>query len=408
MANSIFSSERAAVRRGVLGAAGLWTAVVAAYALPPGPVRAQDVTVRATASERVLVDDNIRLEPDSDGWVFGSTTSLGLDVDSKGPLVGVSLDLGADYNHFAGPGASSDLNSLDWFAGLGLERRFIQTEVGARAEYRKQAVRESELEDTGATEGEADRESILGSLRAAHDVTSVDQIEGIVEVRDVSFDEEQPSPLRNPFVATTATMRWAHDFSSRETGTAIVRAIYYDADDQFNTTSQSYSVGALYEQRATPRLTWFGGAAVGFVEEERDTASGRDSSVDPALNLDVGGTYTLERTVIEVSLSQGMQPSATGRLRQQRELRANVDYEVTSDTTVSFLASHISQRAETEFTLFEEYDREFTILEGRIGWRLLPDLRFSTGYRFRHDDTGEGAMSHAVFATLSYGFSLLP
>ena len=409
MADCILPLERVAARRSVLRVAGLWTVVAAAWILLPEPVHAQDLSVRATAAERVMLDDNIRLEQDSDGWVFGSTTSLGLDVDSRGPLVGINLDLGADYNHFTGPGASSDLNSLDWHAGLGVDRRFLRGEVGARAEYRRQAVRESELEDTGATEGDAERESILGRVTAAYDVSSVDRVDGTVEVRDVSFDEDQPSDLRNPFLSASATMRWARELTPRETGTAILRSIYFDADDRFQTTSQSYSIGGLYEQRATPRLTWFAGVGVGVVDEERDTAGGgRDSSLSPALNLDVGGSYTLERILIELALSQGMEPSATGRLRQQRLLRANLEYEAATDTVVAVTAFNVSQRADTEFTLFDEYDREYTVLEGRIAWLLLPDLRFATGYRFRHDDGGDGASSHAVFATLSYGFSLLP
>lgn len=410
MADYILPLERVAARRSVLRVAGLWTVVAAAWMVPPEPVHAQDLSVRATAAERVVADDNIRLEEDSRGWVFGSTTSLGLDVDSRSPLVGINLDLGADYNHFVGPGADSDLDSLDWRAGLGLDRRFLRGEVGARVEYRRQAVRESELEDTGATEADdAERESILGRVTAAYDVSSVDRVDGTVEVRDVSFNQDQQSDLRNPFQSVSATARWARELTPRDTGTAILRSIYFDADDRFQTTSQSYSIGALYEQRATPRLTWFAGAAVGVVDEERDTSGGgRDSSLSPALNLDVGGSYTLERVLIELALSQGLEPSATGRLRQQRLLRANLEYQATSDTVVSLTAFNVSQRADTEFTLFDEYDREFTTVEARIAWLLLPDLRFTTGYRFRHDDTGDGATSNAVFATLSYGFSLLP
>ena len=411
MAHSILLSERVGGRRRVALAVVAWIGFVGACASSVGPARAADtLSVRAGISERVQADDNIRLESDSRGWVFGSTTSLDVDVDSKTPVLDINLRLGADYNRFWGPGASSDLNSLDWLTSLGVEKRYIRTLLGARATHRRQAVRESELEDTGQTVGDAERVTTEAALSAAYDVSSVDRAEVVLDGRYVTFEDAEDNLLLNPYYATSLATQWARKLNERETGTARAGFVYFDSENMADTTSQSFTVGGLYEYQATPRLRLLAGAGIGAVNQQRDVANrGRVSTLSPALSFELAANYVLERTTLDVSITQDVEPSAGGELRQHREVRASLGHETSPTTSVHLVAMNISQGTDIGLSPIEDFERDYTSIEARLSWRIYPDLRLDTGYRFRYEDdqTGTG-LSHAVFAGLRYGFTLLP
>lgn len=411
MAQSISPSKRLGRRPGLSHVAAAWSAISFICIAVAGPARAVDNwTVKSAVAERLYADDNIRLEPDSQGWVFGSTTSLNVDVESRTPVLGVGLNLGLDYNRFWGPGSTNDLNSLDWLVGAGVDRRYIRTELGARAQYRRQAVRESELEDTGQTVGDAERATSEASFSAAYDVSAVDRADAVLQALYVTFEDADDNPQLNPFFATSLTTRWARKLSDRETGTAKVDFIYYDSENAADTTSQSVIAGGLYEVQVTPRLKLLGGAGFGFVNEQRDAGNrGRVSSLSPALNFELGAIYTLERTTIEASLIQNMEPSAGGNLRQQREARVDFAYRTSETTTLNLAALHISQRTDPDLSPVGDFDREYTSAEAGLLWRILPALNLFTGYRFRYEDDEPGtAYSHAVFAGLRYAFDASP
>ena len=139
----------------------LWKAVVIAAAsanlLAAGATEAADWSVESTISETAEFDDNIRLESDSPGAVWGLTTSLSVALHGQTRTLELDLKVGFDYSVFTGPGDNGKLDSFDQHAFARVGRNGQRTTIGLSGVVRRQDTRTSEIEDTGETEEDNNR-----------------------------------------------------------------------------------------------------------------------------------------------------------------------------------------------------------------------------------------------------------
>lgn len=373
----------------------------------------QNITVRSTVAEKLQYDDNIRLEPNPSGGVFGSTTSLDVAAERRTPRATLGLDFGADYNHFWGPGASSELNSLDWSTGLGGETRTARATLGGRLGYARAAVRESELLDTGATRGDTDRVIKSAAANISYAQTSRDTLGADLLLEDITFEGDD-SELRNPFREAELNLRWVRALTARASGGVVVGAAASDSDDKVDTFGRKFNAGVVYEERRSPRLTFRFDARLGVaIQDRNNTERGvttRESEASPTFEFDTGLTYALARSSVSVGVAQQVQTTAAGGQQQVRSASVGYNYELTPQATWKVTGDLVSQRSSISVVPFVgDSDRTFAALGTQVSWRFVPDWTIAAGYRFRYDDDFDGeATSNAVFTTLSYSFTPVP
>ena len=122
---------------------------------------------------------------------------------------------------------------------------------------------------------------------------------------------------------------------------------------------------------------------------------------------DSGVSYTFERTTIRANVARSFSASAGGELVVSDTVGAGVDRRLTPRITLFVNGSfqrNTSQR-DTSTTSNTTGDRTFWSVEPGVRWAFLPNWTASASYRYRSSDagdTGERAVSNAVFATVAY------
>ena len=119
-----------------------------------------------------------------------------------------------------------------------------------------------------------------------------------------------------------------------------------------------------------------------------------------------GFGYRLKDIGIDLSLSQGIDPSATGQLQSFSRIGGGFTWDITEDETLA-LTTNLSYRSPFSgggSTLG-------TLTTGATySLALTREARLSLGYTFRaSDDSVTGfASGHQLFVTLSHDFTFLP
>ncbi len=404
MATTVLTPWRVAA---VTGAA---LAVVLAFAAHPAA--AQESRWRATIGDRITVDDNPLMAPGSNDHVFNNTVMADLAADWRSPRMTLGLTLGADHNTYYGPGADTMPDSNNYRAGVAASSRGPRFDYSANANYRREAVQQAELLDTGATTGDADRigktvSGMMGWQRSARD-----RIEGTAGFEDVDFQgDPDPSGRRNPFNAVTIGGAHIRQLTPRDTFTTELTARFMDADDTLNSKSQTYELtGTLERQRSAAITTRFGGG-LGLAQREfddEDDASIRRDATDPALTLLAGITYTIPRVTLSFDLEQGFEPTARGTMAQRLAASAAATYELRPTVRARFDAEYSAAWYEVEFLPSGAADRQYLTFGPGIEWRFQPNWTFNAGYRFRHLEDGDGtANGNQIFAQVTWNLTPL-
>jgi len=384
------------------------TAKVAAVTLwvLASPAMAQNWSLGGTLAETLLTDSNPRLESNPPDSTFGSRTSIAVKADNKTPTTAVGLTLGADLIRYFDSAVANDLDTIDWTAGVGAERTFARTTLAGRADYRQQAVQQSELGETGITQIDADRITKSARSSLEYELTPRDQVGTAVQFRDITFEGARSTNQLNPFWVADIAAQWKRALSPVQTGTLSIGALYFDADDRLDSKSQAYTVGGALEHRLTPRFTVQSGIGVGVALQDD---SSRGSSTSEILNLSAGALYSLERVVLSASYAQTIEPTGFGRLEYRRALGASFLYRINTQTNFDVTATYVLNHPDLEISPFAEADRNYFAVEPKLSYQFLPNWSVETAYRLRYDDNGaREATSHAILASVKYAFTLLP
>ncbi len=123
-------------------------------------------------------------------------------------------------------------------------------------------------------------------------------------------------------------------------------------------------------------------------------------------------SYTFERTTIRADVATGFSPSARGELVERDRVGAGVDHRLTPRITLSVDGSFQRDTSErdTSTTSDTTGDRTFWSVEPGVRWAFLPNWTASASYRYRSNDAGDSgdrAVSNAVFATVAYQMKAL-
>ena len=148
-------------------------------------------------------------------------------------------------------------------------------------------------------------------------------------------------------------------------------------------------------------------AGVNIIDTTQTTLGVSDSSTSIGPTFDVGFSYTLNQTSLNFSVSQTVNASALGDLRERRSFRMGLNHRVNTRETFGVEGSYTTQDTVSggdgsAETIFFSVSPTYTFALTRY-WNLNVGYQF----RFRDDGTGNG-MSNKVFGTLSREIALLP
>lgn len=368
--------------------------------------------MRATLSDRVTVDDNPLMTDGGTDHVYNNTATADVAADLRGPRMTLGLTFGADNNTYHGPGADAVPDSNNYRAGVTATSRGPRFDYAANAAYRREAVQQAELLDTGVTTGDADRVSQTVGGMVGWQRNPRDRVEGTVGFEDVDFrGEADTTGRRNPYQAVTIGGSHIRQLNPRDTFTTELTGRFMDAADAQNTKSQTYDVRGAWERRRSTAVTTRMGGGVGVTLRDfdnEDDATIREDATDTTLSLLAGITYAIPRVTLSFDLEQGFEPTARGTMAQRVDATGAATYELRPNVRARFDAVYSASWYEVDFLPSGSADRAYLTVGPGIEWRFLPAWTLNAGYRFRHLDDADGtARGNQIFAQVSWNWTLL-
>jgi len=395
-------TSRNLVTCGTLPAKLLVTVAVLFLAVPTA--EAVDWSATSVITERAEVDDNIGVDVDSDGEVYGSSTSVSLDVKATTQRSTLNVSGGFNLNEFAGPGADSDLDSFSQNAGGNLQIRGPRSTFGLTSSFSRQNTTFSEFEDTGVNNGATDRISYSVGGNVSVNVNRSNRL--TVSAGFDAVDFGRPVDRLTPFQNIETSAAWITNLTENTDFEVRGTAGFLRRDDLEDTRNETFSVTGRLTTDVTSYLTVFGSGGVNLIHSTETPIAGmRQSDTRVGTLFDVGFDYQVGVANVGVSFSQSVSPSATDGLRENRSVNANLSHRINTISSVSLSAIYSMQTS----TSSEGSDRTFARISPTYSVQLSRYWHFGLGYEFRFQDGDDGSgKSNKVFGTLSRKFVLLP
>ncbi len=378
-----------------------------------GGALAADWTIGGGVQERIEFDDNVRLVTEDKEQVFGSTTTLDLNVEARTPASALNATVGLAQTVFIG---AEGLDSFDQHLAAGGQHRTQRVSLGVNAGFDRETTRTSEIIDTGRTDVDEERIGLTLGASVAYRASRLDSITVSSNVSDVSFDSDSGSSSGELIDYRTfgGGVSWSRPLTARVNFDGSLTASRFETrsgrpEEQEESTSYSVDVGVT--RALLENLGYRGSIGATHVSTDSQELVGgvlvSRQRTSTGFNSDSSVNYTFERTTISAGITVGFAPSARGELVEQDSVRAGVDHRLTPRVTLSVDGSF---RRNTSTISDDAGDRTFWSVEPGIRWAFLPNWTASASYRYRSNgdgDTGERAVSNAVFATVAYQMKAL-
>ena len=373
-----------------------------------GGALAADWTIGGGVQERIEFDDNIRLVTENKEQAFGSTTTLDLNVAARTPASALNATVGLAKTVFIG---AEGLDSFDQHLTAGGQHRTQRVTLSANAGFDRETTRTSEIIDTGRTDVDAERTGLTLGASVGYRASRLDSITVSSNFSDVSFDSGS-GELTN-FRAYGGGISWSRPLTPRIDFDVSLRAGRFETLSGRQEESNSYGAHIGLTRELLKNLQWAGSIGVTHLSTDfqelvgGNLVSRQRTSTRFNTNTAWDVSYKFERTTIRANVSSTFSPSASGELVERDSVRAGVDHRLTPSITLFVDGSFqrdTSQR-DTSTTSDTTGDRMFWSVEPGIGWAFLPNWTASASYRYRSNDagdSGERAVSNAVFATVAY------
>ena len=381
-----------------------------------GPALAFDLRVVGEVVERVEFDDNLRVEQDPDGDVYGSTTELNLDITAQTPRSTFNIVGGANFVEFGGPGASSDLDSIEPNVRGDLLIRGPRSTLGLNGSFRRENSVFTEFDDvsfggfdeTIVTDGITDRLSYSVGGDVTIDINQTDTVTAAVTYSVVDFAEavDGLSPTNNLFFEGS----WLRDLTERTNIDITGSLRFFEADNATQSESEVIELSSRLTSKLTPRLEVYGEGGISIIETDSLVAGVRRSETTVGPTFDIGLTYLLWlTTTFSASVTQTVSPSDSGDLNQRTGVTASLMHRINTVSSVSLGGFWAIQEGTTSGVTSASTDRTSASFSADYSVRLARYWRFVLGYDLRISDERRGtALSNNVFVLLSREFVLLP
>lgn len=347
-------------------------------------------SVEAGGIARAEADDNVDLTPDDEAAALRFQASPFVRIIGETETLTLEAEGSIDLIRYIGV---DDRDSEDPFFRGEARKQFETSSIGLAASYRRQATTQSEVEDTGDVDTDADRQTITAAPSWAIELNETDRLTTEAGFTDVSFsnaDSDTFTDYRDYRLST----EWASTLSPRWQLLLGASAQYFRPEGPSSSDSDYYraSAGAEYALSETFTLTFRGGPGIVISDDD-----------DALFFAQVGVQYEGELTDVRVDLSHDFQPSSGGQAVQQFRLASAVDHQTTEELTLFLDAVGLHREAVGGGN---DEDRDFVSLEPGIDWQVAERWIASGSYRFRAQERrSDGwAISNAALISLRYSW----
>ena len=368
---------------------------------------AADWSASSTFGQEVEFDDNIEVDVDSPGNVFGSTSSVLLDITAEAPRYTLNFGGNLEYREFVGPGSPTEVDPLSERVDGDLEIRRPTYILALSALYARRGTTFTDniedFDELGVVTVNADRMTYSVGSSVSVNIDRTNSLSVTGAFRSVDFDVS--ADALDPFIDIDLSASWQANLTGRTSATLGGSVSLFDADNAEESESQTVSMTAGVTTSITPRLSASGSAGLNVIRSSEIGVGGEiiTTSVGPLFS--VGLQYAMGASEFSISASQSTSASALGDLQDRRSIRIGVNHQVNRREAFRINGSLTTQSAASsgdEGTTFASFSPTYSFTLSRY-WTL------EVGYQLRYLDTDTGSgLSNKVFGTLSREFVLLP
>lgn len=387
-----------------------------ALSLCAAPAHAFDMRVLADVTERMEFDDNLQVDPDPDGDVFGSTTTFNLDVTARTQTSTLNVRGGANLREFGGPGATSDLDTFNQNVKGDFQLEGPRTTVGVDASFARSNTAFTEFEDvnfggfdqTIVTEGSTDRLSYSVGGDVTVEVNRTNKLSGSVTYSAVDFAESVGDLTPTDRLAFNAS--WFRELTETTDLKTSGSLSFFNSDNASQSENRTIALSTRITSELTPNLTVYGEGGINIITTEQLSAGVRQSETTVGNTFDFGLTYLMWlTTTFTASVSQSVSPSDSGNLNQRTGVNASLSHRINTVSSFSTGATYAIQESATSGPAGGSDNRNFVRFFANYSVQIARYWNFALGYdlRVNDQDTGTG-VSNKIFGTLSREFVLLP
>ena len=362
---------------------------------------AVDWSLTGRASTRVQADSNHLLRPGDPTPLLTTRldTGLTLGATTKRADIDVNLGLSAPF-YFGEEPPDTELPVDPSFSANGTYRGKRYTLAGTFS-FDIQPTTFTQFEDTGILNNQTAQVSADYSASLAYELDRRNTLTVSTAGKVVDFLTGAPGLV--PTRELSAGLGWNHELDAR-TGFGLDLSLeHFSSENAQATRSQTFGMAARFRQQRTRRHKFNLGAGVDLVRTEE---RGRDNRLDIGFKGSAGFNYSLRDIAVDLTLSQDIDPSATGELQGFTRLGAGLVWTINDRESLAFL------NAFTRRTPFAGNTSTLQTLTtgATYSLALTREARFSLGYNFRaRDDSVTGfASGHQFFVTFAHDFTFLP
>jgi opacity protein-like surface antigen len=367
--------------------------LAAAAACGATPGRAMDWNVSGKGNAKVEYNDNVDLSPTNKRSAVGVFLTPDILFSGENETVSLEARGRADLIHYFGV---DNRDSVDPAAGLGVEKRWEMSTLGVDANFRRQALHQSEIEDTGRVGVSGTRQSFDIAPNWSTRLRERDTLSASAGFSDVTYD----TPSFTDFRSYRWNTRWAHEWSERQNFLVTVDGLYFRPSDGTSAASDSYGVqvGVERELSETFKFNFLVGAR--YLTSDGGMAGSGDGSSIGGL-VQGGLSYAGEVTDVSGNVGRSIRPSGGGRAVQEDKVGFTLGRRVSEYVRLSLTADGARSDAPEDGTSSE---RMFLSVAPGVEWTITEQWSLSAGYRYRRQKTGNAgwAASNAANLNLQY------
>lgn len=352
-------------------------------------------------SERLEYDDNIFLEEDSPGDVFGSLTSLAADIAWAGPSHYWKFHSDAEFRKYFGEGRDDSLDALNHHYSLDFHTEGPQKATNFSASFAVENAAQSELRDTGFTREDSDRLTfgVDGDVSVKLNKTNTFTLGGAIE--RVDFTDDSPNLV--PFLDFAITGSWTYRINQKTAFSTDLSWELFDPDDVQDEETHTYKVVGRLDRNLRENLTLKLRGGVNFRTDNNNGGGAfdlTDSSISGLAGVDL--QYVMLTKTLTLSAAHDLVPSASGELQQRTSVSVGATGQINSRSRIGISAEYQHQEASGTTGV----ERDFFAVSPSYSVLLARRWSADLGYSFKlEDEAGDISTSNKTYVSLTRTFS---
>lgn len=323
------------------------------------------------------------------GGIFDASAQLAVATEAS------SLNLVPRVRlSFYTPDRETDLDSEDIFFDFSGNHTRERALWKLNGNYTRDTTLTSELETTGLTQVNRQRQSIYLAPSVDYAIAEKNTLQLGFGYTDVVYEDAQRTGLVD-YTYKTASLTDTHQLSEFEQVNGTLFVSRFEAPES-STTTDSLGLQLGYTRTFSESLK--ASLAIGFIASEIELIE-KTRDVGPL--FDVSVEKKLEATVFTGIYSRAVSPTGSGTQDTLDRLRLSVNHKISEQLDANLGFSFV--QSETQAAIAGDASRDYARLDARIRYRLTEFWSLIGGYSYsRAEGSLEPADSNGILLTLAY------